>query len=278
VPVYKRQIQKEPGKYHPFKTTPFLGTCFLRLNVTQPPLNDKRVRKALALTIDRDFIVSAVTIAGERPASSFTPPNTAGYKGPGTLNPRVKPENVDKARRLLAEAGYPSGKRFGSLVLHFDNTGNNVKLAEALSEMWRNHLGINVSLRGEDWTNYHASQHDMTYQISRSVWIADYPDPNAFLSLFVTGGSSNKTGWGSMQYDALIKQAARTESPDARYEILRKSEEILLDELPILPIYTYTHKKLVSERLRLVLGDGRMVPWQSNILGTLYLKHYAIAP
>ena len=277
VPLYKQQISKEPSKYHPFKTPAYLGTYFFRVNVTKAPMNDKRVRKALALTIDRELIVSKVTGAGEMPAVAYTPPNTAGYTPKPVLNTTVKPENIAEAKKLLAEAGYPDGKGLPKIEIHYNTSENHKKIVTALQQMWKKNLGIEVGLLNEEWKVYLNTQNTMGYQISRSGWIGDYPDPNTFLDMFVTGGGNNKTGWGNAEYDAMIKKAGTTLDQKERFAAFQRAEEIILDELPIIPVYVYTHKKLISEKLKLVLDDGRVIPWQAHILGTLYLKNYALA-
>jgi oligopeptide transport system substrate-binding protein len=218
---------------------PYLGTYFYRINVTRPPLNDKRVRRALALAIDREAIVKDVTRGGQMPAYFFTPPGTAGY----TCRAQLK-EDVTEARRLLAEAGYPEGRGFPTVKVLFNTLESHQKIAEALQQMWKKNLGIDVQLGNEEWKVYLDAQRTMDYQICRMAWIGDYDDPNSFLDMWLTGGGNNETGWSNPEYDKLIEQAARTHDPSARFEVFQKAEAILLDEMPLIPIYFYTRVHL----------------------------------
>jgi oligopeptide transport system substrate-binding protein len=215
---------------------PYLGTYFYDINVTKPPLNDKRVRRALALTIDRGSLVKNVLRGGQLPAFCLTPPGTAGY----TCRTQSH-EDVAEAKRLLAEAGYPDGKDFPTIELLYNTLEAHRIIAETIQQMWKKNLGIEVRLVNQEWKVYLDSQRTLNYQISRASWIGDYADPNTFLDMWVTGGGNNRTGWSNPEYDRLIAEAARTTDPQQRLEVFQKAEAILLDELPMIPIYFYTH-------------------------------------
>ncbi|HUI06338.1 MAG TPA: peptide ABC transporter substrate-binding protein [Verrucomicrobiae bacterium] len=218
------------------KIDPYLGTYFYRINVTKPPLTDKRIRRALALTIDRESIVKDVLRGGQLPALCFTPPGTAGY----TCRTRL-PEDVNEAKRLLAEAGYPDGKGLPPIELLYNTSEAHRIIAEAIQQMWKKNLGVEVRLVNEEWKVYLDAQRTLNYQVCRAAWIGDYVDPNSFLDMWVSGGGNNETGWSNPEYDRLIARAARTADPAQRLEVFQQAEAILLDELPIIPIYFYTH-------------------------------------
>ena len=224
---------------------PFLGNYFYRINVTKPPLNDKRVRQALALAIDREAIVKTVTRGGQLPAYNLVPPGTAGY----TCHTLLR-EDVAQARRLLAEAGYPGGKDMPPIELLFNTLESHRTIAEAIQQMWQKNLGIQVRLVNQEWKVYLDAQRTMDYQICRASWIGDYVDPNTFLDMWVTGGGNNETGWSNPEYDRLIAQAAETADPKARLEVFQKAEAILMDELPILPIYFYTSTRAIRPEVK----------------------------
>ncbi|MGA2222109.1 MAG: peptide ABC transporter substrate-binding protein [Verrucomicrobiia bacterium] len=215
---------------------PYLGTYFYRINVTKPPLDDKRVRRALALTIDRESLVADVLRGGQLPAFCLTPAGTAVYTCRTQLH-----EDVAEAKRLLAEAGYPDGKNFPTVELLYNTLEAHRIIAEAIQQMWKKNLGIDMRLVNQEWKVYLDSQRTLNYQICRASWIGDYVDPNTFLDLWVTGGGNNETGWSNPEYDRLIAEAARTTDPQQRLEVFQKAEAILLDELPMIPIYFYTH-------------------------------------
>jgi oligopeptide transport system substrate-binding protein len=224
--------QKYPQFLH---IDPYLGSYFYRINVTRPPLNDLRLRRALSLSLDRKSLVENVTRGGQLPAFAFTPPGTAGYTSRTQLH-----ESIDEAKRLLAEAGHPDGKGLPPLELLYNTSEGHRILAEAIQQMWKKNLGIDVRLVNQEWKVYLDAQRTLNYQVCRAGWIGDYVDPNSFLDMWLTGGGNNNTGWSNMEYDRLIAEAGRTHDPKQRLEVFRKAEAILLDELPIIPIYFYT--------------------------------------
>jgi oligopeptide transport system substrate-binding protein len=229
IEVYKR---KQPELIH---IEPYLGIYFYRINVTKPPLNDKRVRQALVASIDREAIVEKITRGGQLPAYHFTPPGTAGYQSRTRIT-----LDLARAKKLLAEAGYPEGRGFPKVELLFNTSEAHRSIAEAIQQMWKVNLGIDVQLVNQEWKVYLDSQHTLNYQLCRAAWIADYVDPNSFLDMWLTGGGNNDTGWSNAEYDRLIAQAARESNPERRFEIFQRAEALLLDELPLIPIYFYT--------------------------------------
>ncbi len=223
---------KHPDLIH---IDPYLGTYFYRINVTRPPLNDLRIRRALSLALDRKSIVEDVTRGGQIPALAFTPPGTAGYTSRTQLH-----EDIDEAKRLLAEAGYPGGKGLPPIELLYNTSEGHRIIAEALQQMWKKNLGVELRLVNQEWKVYLDAQRTINYQVCRAGWIGDYVDPNSFLDMWVTGGGNNETGWSNKEYDRLIAEAGRTRDPLRRLEVFQKAEAILLAELPIIPIYFYT--------------------------------------
>lgn len=219
-----------------FRSEPFAGSYFYRCNVTKPPLDNQKVRQALALAIDRRSIVENVTLGGQTPASGYTPPFKDLYTPPEMI--RFNPE---KARALLAEAGYPNGEGFPGFKVLINTSEAHRAVAEAIQAMWREHLNIdNVEIDNQEWKVFQRTLHDLNYEVARSGWIGDYVYPTTFLTMWQTGDTNNETGWSNADYDRLIKEALQSTDPNARLEKLYQAEEILLTELPILPIYWYT--------------------------------------
>ena len=251
---------------HPEVTviTPWLGTYFYRFNTTVKPLNDVRVRRALAMSIDRQEIAEAVAKGGQFPAYTFTPPNTNGYTADARLS-----YDVAGARRLLAEAGYPDGKGFPELELMFNTQEEHRRVATAVQEMWKQALNIHINLTNLDWKVYLDKESRLDYQVSRAGWIGDYLDPTNFLELFITGGGNNRTGWSNAQYDHYLKQAMLTADQDARYAILRQAEQLLMEEVPVVPIYIYTRRRLIATSVR---------GWEDNLLDQHPYKYLYLQP
>ena len=227
-PIYIEE--KNPN----LKIDPYMGTYFYRINTENETLSDVRVRKALAYSIDRQLLVDKVTQCGQIPAYSFTPPGSNGYQPSTEI-----PYDPVLAKQLLAEAGYSSDNPFPKLEILFNTNEGHRKVALAIQQMWQNELGIEVELVNQDWKVYLSREMVGDFQISRAGWIGDYEDPNTFLDLMRPNRGNNKTGWENMEFDALVEEANTINDQDKRYELLNEAEKILIDNMPIIPLYTY---------------------------------------
>jgi oligopeptide transport system substrate-binding protein len=226
-------------------TAPWCGVYFYRFNLERKPLGDIRVRRALALAIDREQLVKDVTLAGEEPAYALIPPNTAGYISQYHLH-----SDIAEAKRLLAEAGFPDGRGFPHLDLSYNTFEKHRVIAEAIQEMWRRTLGIEVTLSNEEWKVYEADQKAMNFDIQRGGWLADYLDPHVFLDEWRTGGGNNFTHWGNPVYDHLLATALDAKTTEARYAIYNRMEKIILDEVPIIPLFFYNQSRLINPKVK----------------------------
>lgn len=232
VPSELLDVLRTRPDFHTFK---YLGTYFLRFNVTRKPFDDVRVRKALALVVDRERIVKLITRGGEPPITHFVPLGVPNYEPPQGLA-----YDPARARELLAEAGFPDGRGFPRFDYLFNSSRNDEKMAVELQSMWNKELGVQAELRAVEWKVWLSSQSALDYSVSRSSWIGDYADPNTFLDLFMSNNMNNRTGFKNARYDALMRRANATAEVKARAELLRQAESILVrEELPIVPIYNY---------------------------------------
>lgn len=237
IEVYERE---RPGV---LKIVPDLGVYFYTLNVTRPPFDDVRVRRALSLATDRRVLVERVLRGGRRPASAFTPPGLAGYEA----NARLR-HDPEAARALLAEAGLAGGTGFPVVELVIDSRDFHRVVAEALQQMWARELGITVRLRAEETRVLIASKRAMQFDLIRGSWnAATYQDPWYFLGPWVSGGLYNEAKWSDARYDALIVAAQAEVDGGRRLELLREAEDRLLEALPVLPLFWGTQVFLVSE-------------------------------
>jgi oligopeptide transport system substrate-binding protein len=224
-----------------FHANPFGATSFVRFNVKRKPFDDVRVRKALALALDKKDIVTKITRAGEPIANTLVPPGNADYKPPEGLS-----YNLDEARRLLAEAGYPNGQNFPEVNLLYAIRGNSPQVATEMQALWQRDLGItSIHLRGQEWKVYLNTQQLIDFDLSLGAWIGDYNDPQTFIDMFVTDGGNNQTGWGDPQYDQMLATSENTADPAQRMQILQDMEKILVvDQVPIVPVYFWVGMSL----------------------------------
>ena len=244
VPSQKCGVWREEGNPN-LRIDPYMGTYYYRASVNVEPLNNAKVRKALTYSIDREKLTEKVTQCGQIPAYSFTPPGAAGY------NPDTEiPYDPELARQLLSEAleeeGISGIEDFPVLQILYNTSEDHRKIALTIQQMWQQNLGINVELENMDWKVYLSRQNSMDYQISRAGWIGDYEDPNTFLDIMRTGRGNNRTGWSNQEFDELVGKANATADQEERYRLLGEAEKILIDELPIIPVYTYVRSYQLS--------------------------------
>ena len=233
-PIY---IEENPN----LRIDPYMGTYFYRINTENEVLKDVKVRKALAYSIDRQLLVDKVTKCGQIPAYSFTPPGTNGYQPTTEI-----PFDPVLAKSLLDEAGFSEENPFPKLEILFNTNEDHRKLALAIQQMWQINLGIEVELVNQDWKVYLNREMIGDFQISRAGWIGDYEDPNTFLDLMRPNRGNNKTGWENMEYDSLVQKANTINNQAERYELLYKAEEILIENMPVIPLYTYVRAYQLS--------------------------------
>jgi len=224
-----------------FHANPFGATSFIRFNVKRKPFDDVRVRKALAMAIDKQDIVTKITRGGESIANTLVPPGNKGYTPPQGLS-----YNLTEARRLLAEAGYPGGKGFPDVKLLYAKRGSGEEVAAELQALWQRDLGItSIGLRAQEWKVYLNTQELIDFDLCMSAWIGDYNDPQTFIDMFVTDGGNNDTGWSDPQYDQMLATSENTADPAKRMQILHDMEKILCeDQAPIAPVYFWVGMSL----------------------------------
>jgi oligopeptide transport system substrate-binding protein len=256
------------------RISPYLGTMWLGLNLTRPPLGVdatarcalgarprelppapcRRVlatRRALALAIDRDILTRHVTGLGETPAYAIVPPGIAGYAPLATAESTwTQARREAEARRAYAAAGYSAARPL-ELELRYNTSTPLRRLTLAVAAMWREVLGARVTLRNEEWKVYVGNrQRRVITQVFRGGWIADVPDARNFLANFRTGSATNWSGLASPPFDALLAQADTANSVAARNRLLGAAEATVLQEHAVVPIYHYSSKHLVRPEVR----------------------------
>ncbi|AIE60164.1 peptide ABC transporter substrate-binding protein [Bacillus methanolicus] len=228
------------------------GTYFYRFNVTKEPFQNKNIRKAFALAVDQKQIVDYVTKNKEKPAYGFV---SYGFKDPSGNDFREKngdllKTNIKEAKALLKKGMEEEGyKKLPPITLTYSTDETHKKIAEALQQMWKENLGVDVKLANMEWNVFVEDQKALKLQLSRSSFLADYPDPINFLENFQTGHTMNRTGWSNAEYDKLIQEAKKESDETKRFDLMYKAEKILLDEAPIFGVHFYNHVYLQNDKV-----------------------------
>lgn len=218
------------------------GQYFYRFNVTMEPFQNENIRKAFALAVNQKQMVELVTKNQEKPAYGFV---SYGFKDPEGNDFRKKSgdlikTDVAKAKELLKkgmeEEGYTT---LPEVTLTYNTLDSHKKIAEALQQMFKENLGVDVKLANMESSVFVTDQKALKFQMSRSSFLADYADPINFLENFITGSSMNRTGWSNAEFDKLIKDAKLEKDEKKRYDMMYQAEKILLDAAPIVPIHFY---------------------------------------
>ncbi len=223
-----------------FTVSPALSVYVYRINTTKPPFDDARVRRALAMAVNREDVVKVLK-AGQLPADHIVPPGLPGYdpaRGPGF--------DPEAARALLAEAGYPGGEGFPETRILYNTLETHKLVAAIVQDNWAKELGIDVQLENREWKTYLKTVNNLDYDVARGGWIGDYLDPLTFLELWIQDGGNNNTGWTDPRYDALIHEASQTSDPADRLAVLAEAEKLLNEEMPFIPIYHYVWTDLTQ--------------------------------
>ncbi len=243
-----------------------LGTYFYVFNTKKAPFDNVKVRQALNLAVDREYLVNEITKGNQLPAGAFVPvnlpdledgsdfrkvggdyydPTTAGYAA-----------NVEKAKQLLAEAGYPGGAKFPAFELKYNTSEGHKLIAEYIASEWKKNLGITVTLQNEDWAVFQQSRTDGNYLVARHGWLGDYVDPMTFLDLWTSNSGQNDPKWFNTEYDKLIETAKMNPERKVRMDSMHAAENLLMRDMPIMPLYYYTDLQLVSPKLKGMVGSA----------------------
>ena len=239
---------------------PYLGSFWLNINLTQPLLaRSVDFRRALALAIDRDILTRIVIGAGEKPAFSLVPPGMSGYEP--SLMPEsamTQEEREDLAKQLFARSGVDQSGTV-RLQLRYNTSSVHRRMAVAVAAMWKQVLGIDTELFNEEWKVFVNNRRlGVVTEVFRGGWIADYADPGSFLDLFRSNGGMNFTFFQNPHYDRLLQEAEQARG-QARLDLLKQSEGLLLQEMPAIPLYYYVSRHLVKPEVRGFVDNVRDV-------------------
>lgn len=236
-----------------FQLAPNLGSYYAYFNMNNPVLKDVRVRKAMILACDMQELVDKVTRAGQLATGAYVP-EMAGYTPTKGFH-----FNLDEAKKLLADAGYPDGKGFPKMTYIYNTNELHKKIAEWLQQQWKKNLGIDIELQNMEWNSFLAKRQANDFELARAAWVGDYKDPSNFLELLLSDSGNNDGRYNNAEFDALVKKAATMPAGKERMKVLEKAENIAIDQdAAVIPMYIYVTTNLIDTNK----WDG----WYTNTL------------
>jgi oligopeptide transport system substrate-binding protein len=263
-----RLIAEDPN----FFVFPLLGTYYYNFNMDLDIWQEPLVRRALTLSIDREQIAE-VLASGQVPAAGFVPPGFPDHMGrdffetAGTYGIATDDSQFADAQRLLAEAGYPNGEGFPVFELMYNTSEGHKLVAEMVQEMWKTNLGIEITLANQEWAVFQETRKQGDYQVARGGWITDFLDPSGLLAIFEDGNAYNDPNYNNPAYnDAMARALAATNDRD-HYEALYEAQEILMTDLPIIPVYHYSDTMLSSPQVQ---------GWERSQLGGVDFRYATV--
>ena len=242
------------------KIVDYIGTYYVCYQTQKEPFDDPKVREAFTLAIDRTYIVEQITQTGQVEAGGFVPAGV--YDAEGATGDDFRTvggdyyaptdadyeANCERARELLAEAGYPNGEGFPVVTYLYNTDDSHKAVGEALQNMWQTVLGVTVQLDNQEWATFLQTRKDGDYSIARNGWIADYNDPMSFLDMWLTGGGNNDAQYSNAEYDSLIQQAKASTDPAERMSLMHQAEDIIIgQDYALCPLYFYTQKYMLAD-------------------------------
>ncbi|AOT70852.1 peptide ABC transporter substrate-binding protein [Geosporobacter ferrireducens] len=261
------RLQAEEPNFYNF---PQVGTAYYVFNTSKAPLDNKLVRKALSLAVNRKVLIDQYIQGGQIPATGFTPPGLVDMEGrefhktAGNYGIDPNDARIEEAKKLLAEAGYAEGKDFPEVELLYNTSEANKLIAETIQEMWQKNLGIKVKLISQEWVVFMDQRSQGNFHIARAGWMGDYADPVAMLELWTSSSALNDGKWKSPEFDKLIEDS-KLAVGQKRFDLLYKAQDIMMEEMIVMPLYYYTDPMMVRDYVKgwertsggyLYFGDG----------------------
>lgn len=265
--IVKKQAEGDPN----FQILPYIGTYFYVFNMNDELMQNKELRKALSLAIDRTAIVENVTKAGQIPATKgFCPPGLALSTGEDfaevfgetIYGPTA---DIEGAKAALEAAGYPNGEGLPTIEVVYNTNEGHKAIAEAIQEMWKQNLGLDITLRNEEWAVFQDSRKNGQYKVARHGWIGDYPDPMTFLDMWVSTSGSNDAKYNNPEYDRLINESKFVGGAE-RDAIILEAQRLLTEDMPVMPIYYYTNAVMFRTNIKNV--------YKSSLGPVVYINAY----
>ena len=252
-----------------------LGTYYISYNTKNEYLSNPKIRQALTLAVDREFICEEIGQAGQVPAGAYVAMGLSDADtskefrevGGDYFDPKDYEGNLEKAKELLKEAGYPNGEGLPTFeYIYNENTGHQL-VGQALQDMWSK-IGVKVELVSQEWGTFLNTRKNGEYDIARNGWLGDYNDPISFLDMWITGGGNNDAQWSNKEYDELITKIKSSSDAEERMKLMHEAEDIIFDEWMLCPIYYYVDVYMLSDKV-----EG----FYSSPLGYKYFMYSSVA-
>lgn len=245
-----------------YRNKPQLRGYYYGFNIEKPPFDNVLVRQALAHSVNRSLIPKILK-GGELPASSWIPKGMFGYNE--SLGLKFNPE---KARSLLAKAGYGDGKNFPNVEAVFNTGDVNRLIGEFLQEQWKKHLNIDIQFESQEWKVFLSRLDLDPPQIFRLGWGADFPDPDNFMNLFISTSGNNRLRWANPKYDQLVARGSTLKNPADRKEVYDEAQVLLTEtEVPMIPLFVSAQNLMVKPYVK---------GFKTNAMELLYLKRISL--
>ncbi|MCK5674220.1 MAG: peptide ABC transporter substrate-binding protein [Spirochaetales bacterium] len=246
---------------------PSYGTTYYEINCSKAPYDNPKVRLALSMALDRTALIENVLQSTDEPAFSLIAP---GYSVDGVAYDEGRSNyglsataDVAGARAMLAEAGYPNGEGFPTLELSYYTNETVKNIVEAMQQMWQENLGIKVNVSTEEWAVYYENIQALKYDVGAMGWGADYMHPMTFFPLRLSDGGMNNSGYASAEYDTLVKKAQSETDPAKAMELMRKADDVLMADMPLIPLYFRSSPKMMAPYVK---------GWYITPLNNMYLS------
>lgn len=256
---YPRLKEERPDEAH---STPWSCSYSYLFNLSDKgpeALKDLRVRQALSYAINRDVMVDKVLQGGQKPAYWWTHWAIEGLDAPTPeFSQWTQAERMEKAKALLAEAGYGPDKPL-KLSIQYNTSEDHKKLAVAVQQFWKQ-IGVQAELKNYEWKVHTDRLQNQDFEVARYAWCADYNEPSTFLDYFRTDGYNNGK-WSNAEYDKLLNEAKTSDNPT---ELYKKAEEILIGDMPLAPAYHYARAQMFKSDLRGIPLENVMNDWYAK--------------
>lgn len=254
LPTDAMQALKDEGR---LVTQPIAGIYNYKFNTTVEPFNNVNIRKAFAHAINRQELIDNILQGEQLPAMAIVPPSMFEENEKGYFSDNDVEKAKEYLQKGLEELGLKDASELPAVTLSYNTSEAHQKIAQAIQDMWKQNLGVEVTLDNSEWNVYLDKLDQMDYQVARLGWLGDFNDAINFLEMYRDAdGGNNNTGWESKEFQDLLAKSATETDPEARQQLLKDAEAIFMEDMPVAPIYFYTNNWVQAENLKDVAVSG----------------------